>query len=153
MHTLLSLTLIVLNDTKFQIVDLCKSRIISLWLWVLQFFLWSDFFVAETEKKFAYVTAMGGCCWKLLIQIKLNHECDFNVQNRTAIAGQISAQRCILMVRLYRSKYKEGVDAYIEEAVIRRELSDNFCFYNKNYDKIEGRRVPTVVPFLTPCWL
>lgn len=42
------------------------------------------------------------------------------------------------MVRQYRGKYKEGVDAYIEEAVIRRELADNFCFYNKNYDKIEG---------------
>ena len=52
--------------------------------------------------------------------------------------GQISAQRCILMVRLYRSKYKEGVDAYIEETVIRRELADNFCFYNKNYDNVEG---------------
>ncbi|WAR28769.1 PHR-like protein [Mya arenaria] len=52
--------------------------------------------------------------------------------------GQISAQRCILTVRQYRGKYKEGVDAYIEEAIIRRELSDNFCFYNKQYDSIEG---------------
>ncbi|KAL4220007.1 hypothetical protein ACF0H5_020419 [Mactra antiquata] len=52
--------------------------------------------------------------------------------------GQISVQRCVLTVKQYRSKYKESVDAYIEEAVIRRELSDNFCYYNKNYDNIEG---------------
>ncbi|XP_071165110.1 deoxyribodipyrimidine photo-lyase-like [Mytilus edulis] len=52
--------------------------------------------------------------------------------------GQISVQRSILIVKQYRSKYKEGVEAYIEEAIIRRELADNFCFYNKNYDSIEG---------------
>ncbi|XP_060565300.1 deoxyribodipyrimidine photo-lyase-like [Ruditapes philippinarum] len=52
--------------------------------------------------------------------------------------GQISVQRCVLMVKQYRGKYKEGVDAYIEEAVIRRELSDNFCYYNEHYDSIEG---------------
>ncbi|XP_062595077.1 deoxyribodipyrimidine photo-lyase-like, partial [Saccostrea cucullata] len=51
--------------------------------------------------------------------------------------GQISVQRCILTVRQYRSKYKESVDSYIEEAVIRRELSDNFCYYNEKYDSIE----------------
>ena len=38
----------------------------------------------------------------------------------------------------FKSKYSAGVDAYIEEAVIRRELSDNFCFYNENYDNIKG---------------
>ena len=52
--------------------------------------------------------------------------------------GQISAQRCILEVKPFKSKYSAGVDAYIEEAVIRRELSDNFCFYNPNYDNITG---------------
>lgn len=52
--------------------------------------------------------------------------------------GQVSAHRCILVVKALRSKYPQSVDAYIEEAVVRRELSDNFCFYNKNYDSIEG---------------
>jgi deoxyribodipyrimidine photo-lyase len=52
--------------------------------------------------------------------------------------GQISVQRCILSVKQYRSKYKESVEAYIEEAIIRRELADNYCYYNKNYDSIEG---------------
>ena len=31
---------------------------------------------------------------------------------------------------------QEGVDAFLEEAVVRRELSDNFCFYEPNYDNL-----------------
>ena len=53
--------------------------------------------------------------------------------------GQVSVQRAMIQVRQYRSKYKEGVEAYIEEGIIRTELADNFCFYNKNYDRFEGR--------------
>lgn len=52
--------------------------------------------------------------------------------------GQLSVQRAILIVKKYNSKYKESTAAFIEEAIIRRELADNFCFYNKNYDSIEG---------------
>lgn len=52
--------------------------------------------------------------------------------------GQISVQRVILEVQPYEFKYKKSVESYMEEAIIRRELSDNFCFYNKNYDKMEG---------------
>ncbi|XP_021376761.1 deoxyribodipyrimidine photo-lyase-like [Mizuhopecten yessoensis] len=71
---------------------------------------------------------------------------DRNNPNKNAISnlspwihfGQISVQRCILTVRKYRSKSSEGVNAFIEEAIIRRELSDNFCYYNKNYDSVEG---------------
>ncbi|XP_038272608.1 deoxyribodipyrimidine photo-lyase-like [Dermochelys coriacea] len=52
--------------------------------------------------------------------------------------GQVSVQRAILEVQKYRSQYKESVDGFIEEAVVRRELADNFCYYNRNYDKVEG---------------
>ncbi|XP_063699154.1 deoxyribodipyrimidine photo-lyase-like [Culicoides brevitarsis] len=52
--------------------------------------------------------------------------------------GQIAVQRAILQVNKYKSKYKESVDAFNEEAIVRRELSDNFCFYNKNYDNLKG---------------
>ncbi|EDQ88562.1 uncharacterized protein MONBRDRAFT_37396 [Monosiga brevicollis MX1] len=53
--------------------------------------------------------------------------------------GQISVQRVVLELRSkQRGKYAEGVKAYIEEAVVRRELSDNFCFYNHRYDSVEG---------------
>ncbi|CAD6234110.1 GSCOCG00007563001-RA-CDS [Cotesia congregata] len=52
--------------------------------------------------------------------------------------GQISVQRVILEVKEYKKKYKESVENFMEESIIRRELSDNFCFHNKNYDKVEG---------------
>ena len=51
--------------------------------------------------------------------------------------GQISVQRCISELKS-RKIAGEGADSFIEEAVVRRELSDNFCFYNANYDSIEG---------------
>ncbi len=33
---------------------------------------------------------------------------------------------------------KESVAAFLEELIIRRELADNFCLYNTNYDSVEG---------------
>lgn len=47
-------------------------------------------------------------------------------------------QRCILVVESFKSKYKESVESFCEEAIIRRELADNFCYYNPNYDNIKG---------------
>lgn len=52
--------------------------------------------------------------------------------------GQISIQRTILLVTKYKHKYSASVDAFVEEAVIRRELADNFCYYNPKYDKVDG---------------
>ncbi|XP_073813743.1 deoxyribodipyrimidine photo-lyase photorepair [Musca autumnalis] len=52
--------------------------------------------------------------------------------------GQISVQRCVLAVRLLKNKAKESVEAFCEEAIVRRELADNFCYYNKNYDNLKG---------------
>jgi len=52
--------------------------------------------------------------------------------------GQVSVQRCVLMVKLFRNKSNDGANAFIEEAVIRRELADNFCYYNEHYDSIKG---------------
>jgi deoxyribodipyrimidine photo-lyase len=44
--------------------------------------------------------------------------------------GQISMHRCILYVKEKGKRYPEGVKSFVEEALIRRELSDNFCYYN-----------------------
>ena len=53
--------------------------------------------------------------------------------------GQISIQRSILRVKESRNaSTKASVDAFIEEAVVRRELADNFCFYNPLYDSVGG---------------
>lgn len=56
--------------------------------------------------------------------------------------GQISTQRCALRVREFADGAKgstvKGCEGFIEESVVRRELSDNFCFYNEKYDSLEG---------------
>ena len=33
---------------------------------------------------------------------------------------------------------REAQDAFLEELIVRRELSDNFCFYNPDYDRFSG---------------
>ncbi|XP_041119980.1 CPD photolyase isoform X2 [Polyodon spathula] len=71
---------------------------------------------------------------------------DRNNPNRPALSnlspwfhfGQVSVQRAVLEVRKCSSKYLQSVNSFIEEAVVRRELADNFCYYNKNYDCVEG---------------
>ena len=39
-----------------------------------------------------------------------------------------------------QSSENNGIDAFVEELVVRKELADNFCFYNPNYDKISGAK-------------
>ncbi len=51
--------------------------------------------------------------------------------------GHISAQRVALEV-LRTSIDKRYQETFLEELIVRRELSDNFCFCNMNYDKFEG---------------
>jgi len=51
--------------------------------------------------------------------------------------GQLSAQRVALEV------ISSGLDpvtraGFLEELIVRRELSDNFCFYNSRYDSVDG---------------
>jgi deoxyribodipyrimidine photo-lyase len=48
--------------------------------------------------------------------------------------GQISAQRIALSVLAARI----ASDAFLEELIVRKELSDNFCFYNRHYDSFQG---------------
>lgn len=51
--------------------------------------------------------------------------------------GQLSAQRVALEAARAAGGSASG-DAFWEELIIRRELSDNFCWYNLNYDRVEG---------------
>lgn len=32
----------------------------------------------------------------------------------------------------------KAVDAFLEELIVRRELSDNFCYYQPHYDSLQG---------------
>lgn len=51
--------------------------------------------------------------------------------------GQISAQRVALEVSGSGAD-RESREAFLEELIVRRELADNFCFYNPDYDRFEG---------------
>ncbi|KAK4389408.1 Deoxyribodipyrimidine photo-lyase [Sesamum angolense] len=52
--------------------------------------------------------------------------------------GQISAQRCALEARKVQKLYPQAIDAFLEELIVRRELADNFCFYQPHYDSLQG---------------
>jgi len=52
--------------------------------------------------------------------------------------GQISAQRCAAEARKVRTLCPQAVDAFLEELIVRRELADNFCFYQPHYDSLKG---------------
>ena len=51
--------------------------------------------------------------------------------------GQISAQRVAFEVEQCDAP-KQSKAAFLEELIVRRELSDNFCFYNPSYDSFDG---------------
>lgn len=51
--------------------------------------------------------------------------------------GHISAQRVAIEVSKANVP-EEDKSAFLEELIVRRELSDNFCHYNPNYDNTQG---------------
>jgi deoxyribodipyrimidine photo-lyase len=51
--------------------------------------------------------------------------------------GQLSAQRVALEVHKSDTD-QASKEAFLEELIVRRELSDNFCFYNPRYDSFDG---------------
>lgn len=48
--------------------------------------------------------------------------------------GQLSAHRVALEVQ----KTPHDSTAFLEELIVRRELTDNFCLYNQQYDSLDG---------------
>jgi deoxyribodipyrimidine photo-lyase len=51
--------------------------------------------------------------------------------------GQLSPQRLAYEVET-SANIRTAKDAFLEELITRRELSDNYCFYNPNYDSTSG---------------
>ena len=51
--------------------------------------------------------------------------------------GQIGAQRVALEVESRRG-HDTSREAFLEELIVRRELADNFCFYQPHYDTFAG---------------
>ncbi|MEI6533526.1 MAG: deoxyribodipyrimidine photo-lyase [Candidatus Roizmanbacteria bacterium] len=60
--------------------------------------------------------------------------------------GHISSLRIALIIEEYVNKHKNNTklyssfEAYLEELIVRKELADNYCYYNTNYDSYEGLR-------------
>ncbi len=51
--------------------------------------------------------------------------------------GQISAQRIVLEIN--KSGLNDDIkESFLEELIVRRELADNYCFYNKDYGYFKG---------------
>ncbi|GFH19611.1 photolyase/cryptochrome alpha/beta domain-containing protein, partial [Haematococcus lacustris] len=50
--------------------------------------------------------------------------------------GQIAPARAALEAAKHRARYKEAVEGFLEELVVRRELADNFCQFTPDYDNI-----------------
>lgn len=51
--------------------------------------------------------------------------------------GQLAPQRVALEVKRRRG-YGASREAFLEELIVRRELADNFCFYQPHYDSFAG---------------
>lgn len=49
--------------------------------------------------------------------------------------GHLAAQRIALEVKKSDAS-KEDKEAYLEELIVRKELSDNFCYYNQQYQSV-----------------
>jgi len=63
------------------------------------------------------------------------------------VALEVSHDHTPLLIKEARLARSEGqpsmqdsIDAFLEELIVRKELSDNYCFYNNRYDSIEGAR-------------
>ena len=61
------------------------------------------------------------------------------------LALTLSVMQCMLptrhalMLRVLRwLACLQAVDSFLEELVVRRELADNFCFFQPQYDSLEG---------------
>lgn len=51
--------------------------------------------------------------------------------------GQLAPQRAALAA-MSADAPEEDKAAFLEELIVRRELADNYCFYNENYDSVKG---------------
>ena len=51
--------------------------------------------------------------------------------------GFISSQRVVLET-LKSNAEERNIETFLEEIIVRKELADNFCLYNKNYKSLSG---------------
>ena len=46
-------------------------------------------------------------------------------------------QATVLRIKGHK-KHIDSTNSFVEEAIVRRELADNFCFYNQRYDQLSS---------------
>ncbi len=112
-------------------------------------------FLDEDAAKFTYDSIIQpGCAYaglrmKEFIAMDLKNYMKRNDPNEKVVSGlspylhfgQISAQRIALEVRKASDEdpdIKAAAAKFLEELIVRRELADNFCFYNEKYDSFDG---------------
>jgi len=80
------------------------------------------------------------------IQNKISHYSEFSnnpardVQSNLSPYlhfGHISSQRIVIEILKSHGENKLTED-FLEQLIVRKELSDNYCLYNKNYDNMDG---------------
>jgi deoxyribodipyrimidine photo-lyase len=53
--------------------------------------------------------------------------------------GQLAPATVVLKVKAWqKAQNSQAGDSFIEEVLVRRELAENFCYYNQNYKSIAG---------------
>ncbi len=112
---------------------------------------------ADLRKALKVDSAVGPVSWlkpgeahgqrvlDIFLQERLNRYDQRNDPNKEACSdlspylhfGMISAQAVVLELQS-RGLRGDKVDSFVEELVVRRELSDNFCLYTADYDQVSG---------------
>lgn len=98
-------------------------------------------FLTEYPKPYSSVTGKAQTILNEFIQEKINFYAELkNDPNKDFTSnlspylhfGFISSQRIALEV-IRSSASRENKEAFLEELIVRKELADNFCLYNKNF--------------------
>uniref|UniRef100_A0A0R0LET7 Deoxyribodipyrimidine photo-lyase n=1 Tax=Glycine max TaxID=3847 RepID=A0A0R0LET7_SOYBN len=103
-----------------------------------------DVLIGEVLRRGAEVPEVGWCePGEIAASYSLdrNNPCDPNALSGLSPYlhfGQISAQRCALEAGKQQNSHPQAIDAFLEELIVRRELADNYCFYQPHYDSLKG---------------
>jgi len=106
-----------------------------------------DMSVMPVDEHFKPGTKAGLANLQTFVSSRLSgYSTDRNNPNKAVLSnlspwvnhGQVSMQRAALYVKAEGGSHSTSKAGFIEEAIVRRELSDNFCFHNPHYDSLLG---------------
>jgi len=103
----------------------------------------------ETAQPVHWLSPGSREAYKKLLSFLENHLSDYQkTVNNPAVDGQsqlspylhfgqLAPQR-VVMELLRQNPMNSSAEKFLEQIVVRRELADNYCFYNPNYDQFSG---------------